>query len=211
MQYSAIMTVLQSRYTYFLVIGIGGLIGARFIQLDKEERAIRDTYKPVTCTITDSAVAVEENVHHGRRGARYVSRTYYPDITYEYEVDGEKYEGDTYRAFEQGMTEEEAVAIAEKYDEGKTTRCYYNPANPEEAVLTLESDTRSLYTTAALAVGFLVFGVVGWIVVDFVVPRVEHASKLARQTPEAAPELEIPGWSSLPRPKAAEGTPTLDR
>src|SRR5262249_15926452 len=152
------------------------------------DRTVRATYKPVTCKITDSDVAVEEHVHRGGgrfgRFRRYTTYTFYPDITYTYTVNGQEYENDVYRYNEQGMTEEEANRIVDQDAEGQTATCYYNPDDPDDAVLCLQSDTRGMYTMGALGLFFLLLGLGGWVLIDFILPASESKP---RRRPLPAP------------------------
>jgi hypothetical protein len=171
------MTLLGSRFTYFGLIGLGAVIGAVFVYMDNEDRTIRDTYKPTPCTIESAEVSVEEHVTRGRWNSRHVRRTYYADIVYTYRVNGEEHEGDVYRAFEQGMSEAEADAVVNRYAEGQSATCYVNPADPEDAVLTLDSDRSMMYTAAAFGLFFLFTGIAGWVVIDFVLPKADKGRK----------------------------------
>jgi hypothetical protein len=207
MSYSFLMEVMTSRYTYFFLMFVGALFGAAFAYQDHSDRTVRATYKPVTCKITDSDVAVEEHVHRGGgrfgRFRRYTTYTFYPDITYTYTVNGQEYESDVYRYNEQGMTEEEADRIVDQYAEGQTATCYYNPDDPDDAVLCLQSDTRGMYTMGALGLFFLLLGLGGWVLIDFILPASESKSR-RRRLP--APEPEVPGlkWLSEPEAKATQ-------
>ena len=197
MRYTAIMTLLSSRYTYFLLIAIGGALGAYFFFLDREDQRIHTTFQQAPCTIKAAEVSVDEEIHHSR-GRHWVTRTYYPEISYTYKVNGQEYEGFEYRAFERGMTEEEANAVTDRYVEGSTSTCYYDPQDPEDSLLTLESDRRGMYNVATWGLFLLVIGLAGWVVIDFVLPSADRrAAELARKN--AQYELEIPAWSQLPR------------
>ena len=198
MRYTAIMTLLGSRITYFLLIGIGAALGAYFIFLDREDQRIHTTFKQTSCTVKSSEVTVDEEIHHTRGRGHYITRTYYPEITYAYKVGGQEYEGYDYRAFEGGMTEEEANAVVARYEEGKTTTCYYDPADPEDVVLTLDSDRRGMYTVATWALVLVIGGLVGWALIDFILPSLDSSAKAAKKTPDDF-QLEIPPWSSVPR------------
>jgi hypothetical protein len=190
MNYSAIMTLLRNRITYFLLMGVGLLFGAYCLSLDNEDRNVRTTFKPTSCTILESSITEKRE----RRKRGFVTK-FYPEIVYEYEVNGQEYEGDEYRRFEQGMDFEEAVQVVNRFQPGEQAKCYYNPANPEEAVLTLDSDMRRLYGVGFCGLLFLLTGLGGWIVVDFLLVKAPTTPRI----PKAAPELEIPAWSSLPR------------
>ncbi len=197
MTYTTIVTVLTNRITYFLLMALGGACGAYFVYLDREDDTIHTTFKQVPCTITAAEVTVDEEIHHAR-SRHYVTQTYYPEFVYTYTVDGKKLEGYDYRAFEHGMTEAAATAVVDRYEEGKTATCYYNPADPEQAVLTLDSGRSGMNTAGAWGLVLLFGGLVGWVVIDFVLPRVDHSATAAAKTPDDF-KLEIPAWSSLPR------------
>jgi hypothetical protein len=195
MTYSTILALVGNRITYFLLMGVGGLVGAFFLYLDNADRTIRTTYKATPCMIQSAEVDMEEHVTRGRYNSRHVRRVYYADVVYTYEVNGEEYEGDVYRAFEQGMSEQEASAVVGRYVEGQSATCYVNPEDPEDAVLTLESDRSLMYTVAVFGVLFLIAGLAGWIVIDFVLPKADRAAK----APAQDLEVQIPEWSALRR------------
>jgi len=198
MTYTAIMTLLGNRITYFLLMGLGAALGAYFYYLDRQDEAIRTTFQQATCTVTAAEVTVNEEVHHTRWRGHYVTRTYYAEISYTFKVNGQEYEGYDYRAFEGGMTEEEANAVVARYEEGKTATCYYNPDDPEDAVLTLDSDRRGMYTVVTWGLVLLIGGLVGWVLIDFLLPHLDGAAKAAKKAPDDF-QLEIPPWSSVPR------------
>jgi hypothetical protein len=191
MTYSAIMTLLANRITYFIVIGLGAALGAYFVYLDREDDAIHTTYQQANCTIKAAEVTVDEQIHRTRGWGHYVTRTYYPEVTYTFKVNGTEYEGYDYRAFEGGMEETDALAVVERYEEGKTATCYYNPADPAEVVLSLDSDRRGMHKVGMWAVILLFAGLAGWVVIDFVLPRMNGTAKAAKQTP-ADFKVEVP-------------------
>jgi hypothetical protein len=205
LRYDFLMEVFTSRYTYFFLMGVGVLFGVAFAYQDHAEQTIRNTYKTTTCTVTDSGVAVEEHLHRGGgrfgRFRTYSTYTFYPDVTYTYVVNGQEYENDVYRYHEQGMSEQEADKIANQYPEGRNAKCYYNPDDPEDSVLTLESDTRGMYTMGAVGVFFLLIGLGGWVMIDYILPGAENKPRRARR-PE--PEPEIPGLQWLSEPAVKE-------
>ena len=194
MTYSAIFTLLGHRVTYFLVMGLGGLIGAVFLFWDNEDRTMRSTYKQTTCKIEQAEVTVDEHLTGGRRN-RHISRTYYPEIVYSYSVNGEEYQSDMYRFYEMGMTETEATTVVGRYTEGGSASCYYDPANPEDAVLTLDSDRSGMYTLAGFGLLLLLAGLAGWIVLDFILPAADKASK----PPQQDLTVQVPEWSAQAR------------
>jgi hypothetical protein len=178
-------------------MGLGGLIGALFLVLDHEDRTMRNTFKQTKCKIEQAEVTVDEHMTGGRRN-RHMTRTYYADIVYSYSVNGEQHECDVYRAFERGMTEEEAVTVVGRYHEGSSATCYYDPADPDDAVLTLESDRSGIYSMAGFALFFLLVGLAGWIVIDYVLPGADKPSKAPKQQDFSVqmPELAAPPRTS---------------
>jgi len=195
MTYSTILALVGHRITYFLLMGVGGLIGTLFLYLDHLDRTIRTTYQATPCTIESSEVTMEEHVTRGRFNSRHVRRVYYADIVYKYQVNGEECECDVYRAFEQGMSEQEAEAVVGRYAEGQAATCYVNPEDPEDAVLTLDSDRSFIHGTAAFGLLFLFAGLAGWVVIDFVLPRANKPAK----APAEDLAVQVPEWSSLRR------------
>jgi hypothetical protein len=208
MSYSFLMEVITSRFTYFFLIGVGVLFGAGFVYQDHSDQTVRATYKPTTCKITESVVTVEEHVHQGGgrfgRFRRYSTYTFYPEVTYTYTVNGKDYENDVYRYSEQGMTELEAERVVNQYPEGASSTCYYNPADPEEAVLNLQSDTRGMYLMGALGLVFGLLGLGGWVMIDFVLPASESKPRRRRQP---IPEPEVPGLKWLSETEAKQVQP----
>ncbi len=65
--------------------------------------------------------------------------SYYPRIIYEYEVDGQRYQGKDLRASDRfmtkGMPQIKVMEIVDQYPAGTQVVVYYNPANPAEAAL----------------------------------------------------------------------------
>jgi hypothetical protein len=67
------------------------------------------------------------------------STSFHPSITYEYEVNGQRYRGDRLRAsdgfYSMGMLPGSAQAAVDRYRPGAPVTVYYNPQNPHESVL----------------------------------------------------------------------------
>lgn len=103
--------------TLFFVIGLYSLI--------RQLRAKR--WPATTCTIEFNDVVSER--------ARYF-KTWHPVVSYVYEVDGKQYTNSVVRIIGRDFTRASAEAYASRYVPGSTRRCFYNPANPQDAVLT---------------------------------------------------------------------------
>jgi len=79
-----------------------------------------------------------------------------PKVTYEYEVDGEKYTSSQLALIEHNSPDENlARRKAEKYSPGQQVEVFYNPRKPKFAVLSVGDPT-----AGKLPYGITVFGVV---------------------------------------------------
>ena len=83
---------------------------------------------------TIMASVTEQNMT-SQRGAQGSVRTWAPDISYHYTVDGVTYQGDRVRVVMVERGRELAQSWAEKYPVGAQVIVSYNPHNPREAVL----------------------------------------------------------------------------
>lgn len=94
----------------------------------------RETYRARNWTATVGRVT-ESKVRSVRDRAN-ETQAYesMPLVVYEYYVDGTKYRG-TKINFADKITGEDVAPTLEKYPFGKTVQVYYNPANPNQAVL----------------------------------------------------------------------------
>jgi hypothetical protein len=160
--YQAIMTVLRSRYTYWLMIAAGVALSVWFVCEDSYIRDAPSRLRRVPCVVDDSDVVVHSCDHHGW------PTSFAPAVTFTYTAADGPHTATGYRLREGGMPEAEAEIIADRYPPGLQTSCWYDPDNPEKAVLTLEADTRSMGTMVVFALVLGLGGLVGWVVVDFV-------------------------------------------
>lgn len=81
---------------------------------------------------------------------------YSPDIKYRYEVDGSQHEGSKYQVLEWSTGDQNTVhEIISKYVEGESCKVYYNPQNPSQSVLNIETPQWDWY--------FLIGGIVGYL------------------------------------------------
>ena len=161
--YRDVMTLLRSRITYFLMIGLGALLGAWFVAQDQYVRGAPTTFRKTPCVVDDVDVRI-----HGRDRRGYPT-SFSPAVTFTFTAtDGRDHSVTGYRLYESGMAEEEAEDVANRYEPGQQTYCYYDPANPDHAVLTLEADGRVLGLLGFASILLLLGGVAGWVLVDFV-------------------------------------------
>jgi hypothetical protein len=100
-----------------------------------------------------------------RNGRTQTKKTYTPIVTYEYTVDGVRYEGDNIRADDHGGGSDRAYDIVGRYPQGAETTAYYNPDSPEDAVLVQGAESTQVYVFSGL--GGL-FGTIGLAVLGFI-------------------------------------------
>jgi hypothetical protein len=187
--YQALMTLLSCRTTYFLMIGSGLFLGAWFVAEDQYLRDAPTTFRKTPCVVKVATVRVLSN---SRRGAT----SYTPVITFTYTAGGLEHQAAGYRLFEGGMPWHEAERVAHGYQPGQETFCYYDPANPDRAVLSLEGDQVSLGMVVVLSILLLAGGLTGWIFLEYVV------KSAAPKPPASLKEME----ESLRTGRLAAGT-----
>jgi hypothetical protein len=175
--YQALMTLLSCRTTYFFMIGLGLFLGAWFVVEDQYLRDAPTTFRKTPCVVKVATVRVLSN---SRRGAT----TYTPAITFTYTAGGREHQAAGYRLFEGGMPWHEAERVAHSYRPGQETFCYYDPANPDRAVLSLEGDQLSLGMVVVLSILLLGGGLGGWIFLEYVV------KPAASKPPQSLQEVE---------------------
>ena len=148
-----VMLFLPLFFLLFLVIGlaVGYFMFIKPVMLIKES----ENWKKINCKILHSKV----KSHSGDK-----STTYSVDILYSYRVKDKGYKSDRYDFFGgsssgyQGKKE-----IVNRYPKGKKAKCYIDPGNPEEAVLSREYRTEMMLFAIIPFVFFLVglIGVIG--------------------------------------------------
>jgi hypothetical protein len=202
---SMIAELLKSRVTHVLLMLVGVCLFAYFIYEDNQLSRIALKYKSTSCVVRSSEVLVTETVQVSRYGYRRTTRVNFrPDITYTYDFGGKTYVSSVYRHGEQGMELEEANRVVSRYTAGDRNQCWVDPDEPEKAVLTRESDHRSLSYIALIALTTLLGGAAGWAFLEFVVHR---PAKLFHAPGKNEPQpLEIPDWSDLKKIKTSESS-----
>lgn len=125
----------QSSVVGILLIVVIGLAMAGFggyMWMEQGERI--DSYEQTEATVVSSDV--DRRTSSTSEGG--TSTTYYPEVTYEYTVDGEAYQsenvmpgpGETGKG-QRGWAE----GIVEDHPEGETVTAYYDPEDPSNAFL----------------------------------------------------------------------------
>lgn len=95
-----------------------------------------------------------------------------PLVVYEYYVEGTKYRG-TKINFADKISGDDVAPTLKKYPEGKTVQVYYNPANPNEAVLEHGFPKWLFVGVAAIILVILGLGVAAPFIFDFASRGVE--------------------------------------
>jgi uncharacterized protein DUF3592 len=167
--YQSLTTLMRSRITYWLMIGLGLLFGVWFVLEDEYVHEAPSKFQKAACVVEDSDIEV-----HGRN--RWGAPTSFsPVVTFTFAAaDGQEHTVTGYRLCEDGMSMAAAAEVADRYEPGQETTCYYDPANPDNAVLSLEANRHTLGWLVFLAVLLLVGGVAGLVFVEFVVKRAER-------------------------------------
>lgn len=137
-----------------VLIGLAMAGGGGYKWLEQGERI--DSYESTEATVLSSEIA--EHLSSSGEGT---SRTYSPEITYEYTVDGRTYEGSNVLpgSGETRKGENWARGIVENHPEGETVTAYYDPQNPSNAFL-VENRER-MYLFVAGVGGLLALGSLG--------------------------------------------------
>ena len=90
------------------------------------------TWPAIQGTITSSHVHKETRTDSDHR----TSTTYYPKVQYQYQIEGRQYSGNRINfGGETGGMKWLAQRAVDRYPSGKTVRVYYDPQNPEYAIL----------------------------------------------------------------------------
>jgi hypothetical protein len=187
--YQTMATLLRSRITYFLMLGLGLLLAFWFVMEDGDLRAASSTFRKTPCVVEDSDIEVHSRDRWG------MPRSFSPVVTFTFTAaDGKERTVTGYRLHEDGMPMDAAATIADRYEPGEQTWCYYDPADPERAVLSLDTERHTLGWLVFLSVLLLGGGVTGLVVLHF-------ADKASR--PLAAPPPDLLAEALRPLKPAA--------
>jgi hypothetical protein len=124
---------LRLRFFIKLCLFLSIIGGAMLLPL--HDTAVYNTYRQGSCTITGKRV--KEHVNKNKKG-HVTSRTYYPVLSYTVhplsggQASATGYDGPTQQSY---STSSSAREVADRYQIGETTNCWYNPAEPDKAFL----------------------------------------------------------------------------
>lgn len=107
-----------------------------------------NSWPQVEGTVSNSRVRINSSVDQTNRAfsENDSDRTYYPELTYSYTVDGQTYSSSRYALGESApdfKEREEAQAAASAQPAGSNVNVYYDPADPSSAVLRTGASTGS--------------------------------------------------------------------
>jgi hypothetical protein len=109
---------------------LGGCLTLWLVFLQPLQQLLKArSWTSTECKIIQSSVEVIKNND---------GTSYQPRIGYEYLADGQRQTSTRYSFFKISSGRRWAEKIADRYKTGTTHRCYYDPANPSEAVLLRE-------------------------------------------------------------------------
>jgi hypothetical protein len=118
-------------FVIFLVLGLATAGFGGYMWTEQSERI--NSYETTEATVLSSEV--EEDVRNDPDGG--TERRYYPDVTYEYTVDGETYENSNVMPGpgRSSSGQNRAQNIVENHPEGETVTVHYDPENPSNSFL----------------------------------------------------------------------------
>lgn len=122
------------------------------------------TFLPVDAEILSSDVKKQSNTNTASGGKTTLS--FRPVIRYRYQLDDKNYTAERYDYF-RGIhpLEEGAKAIAEQYPKGATRTAYYDPKNPQRAVLNNKKPDDAWVVGVFFAAFFLIAGGIAWMLI----------------------------------------------
>ncbi len=132
----------------FFLAGVGVMIGTMILPVVRIVQG--RSWAPTPCRVVSSSV----QRHNGSKG----STTYSVEIVYEYRVAGQVHRCDRWDFFPPSSSSghDSKVALAGQYPAGRELTCYVNPADPNQAVLNRQIDSRAFLGLIALP--FLLIG-----------------------------------------------------
>jgi hypothetical protein len=142
----------------FMLLGLAfaGYGAAKFADLRSRIRSARGWHS-VTGRVYSSRVLAEESVDVGREPGQLTERAivYRPEIRFEYVVGGREYASKQLRLGEEPQLSWPSVAeaLVKRYPVGQEVTVYYDPSNPDQAVL-----ERASGPAGGLYIGFGLLG-----------------------------------------------------
>ena len=132
---------------FVLIFGIIGVVILVKYFRDKKKTDESQSWSSASGKITESYMRREASMESG-------STIYYPEVQYDYEFLGTKYTGDriSFGGSSGNSNRKKSEETLAKYPIGQNVTIYYNPNNPEDAVLERKMGTGG---TVFLIIGIL--------------------------------------------------------
>lgn len=147
--------------TTAVILGFFFLLGAYLLNhartADAQARAVQAGWKETPATVLSFG---EKSSRTYDKDRKTWTSTRWKELTYAYEVGGRRYAGNQYDVLSRHVVPDEL-----SYASGQTLRCFVNPANPSDAVLSATlPDLRVFYVVSALFMGIsaLMLPLLGW-------------------------------------------------
>lgn len=114
------------------ILFLGGLlfIGIAVFRSLKAKKAA-ETWPTVPGSVMSSEVTIQRS--HNSKG--HTTINYLPKVTYEYQISGQKYNGDSIGFGTATFGKQKADNIVAAYPQGSQVNIHYNPTDPSNAVL----------------------------------------------------------------------------
>ena len=143
-----------------LMIVMGGVFGA--VAADNYRDGEATKAWPSTTGHILTADVEEDSRRERRDNGSYRTRyTYTPRITYAYTIQGIEYTGHRIRADDSGGDRDKAFDTINEYPVGSLVDVFYDPENPDSAVLKQGADTVAVWLFGGVGGLFVVLGLVG--------------------------------------------------
>lgn len=142
---------------YVAICAVGGIAAIVYSLVQRRQLRASESWVPSMARVTKSGLVV---------AASSDSTEYGVAVTYEYSVDGVAFSGKQIRFGSRSyVRRKSAQAELDRYPLNSNVPVYFNPANPQEAVLVREAPANKLYfamgiLALGLALGITVFSTI---------------------------------------------------
>jgi hypothetical protein len=131
-----------------------------YLSVKKLQRSSqRDEFVPVEATVLRSDLRVEEEVDRGSK-----TTTYFPEVEYDYTVDGDTYTSDSVYPGRVGGTSNRSdnQSVVDDHPPGAEVEAYYHPEDPSRSFLVDKSSTRAALFGILAGLGLAGVGLYGF-------------------------------------------------
>lgn len=157
-----VLVIAPLMFLMLIILGIKMMYEGNLLE---EKLATSMGWSTVPGKVIRTAIDETRIVRGGGPSARSV-RVYVPKVTYIYQVNGHRYEGQQIKLGQEDYyPKDEAYEILDRYPVGSSLDIYYNDQDPAEAVLITEISQRSYRKSRSGVIGLIIgiIYVIGWI------------------------------------------------